>query len=114
MKRSVLLYIKDIIDYMERAESYLQNLTYEQFINDEKTCDAIIRCIEIIGEATKNIPNEIKEKYPLVPWRDISGMRDKIIHSYFSVDFEEVWLTVKEDISKLKPLIKIILEDLNI
>jgi len=114
MKRSVLLYIKDIIDYMERAESYLQNLTYEQFINDVKTCDAIIRCIEIIGEATKNIPNEIKEKYPLVPWRDISGMRDKIIHSYFSVDFEEVWLTVKEDIPKLKPLIKIILEDLNI
>ncbi|MGB9749839.1 MAG: DUF86 domain-containing protein [Caldisericia bacterium] len=74
--------------------------------------DAIIRCIEVIGEATKNIPEDIKNKFNMVPWRDIAGMRDKIIHGYFSIDFEEVWLTVKEDIPKIKPLIKKVLDDL--
>ncbi|NKQ38238.1 MAG: DUF86 domain-containing protein [Methanosarcinales archaeon] len=65
-----------------------------------------------MGEATKNIPDDIRSKYPSIPWRDIAGMRDKIIHGYFIVDFEEVWLAVKEDIPKLKPLIRKVLEDL--
>ncbi|MCD6386497.1 DUF86 domain-containing protein [Candidatus Sumerlaeota bacterium] len=112
MKRSVKLYIKDIIEYMERAEGYIKGLSFEQFLGDNKTCDAVVRCIEIIGEATKNVPPEIRDKYLSIPWRDMAGMRDKIIHGYFTVDFEEVWLVVKEEIPKLKPLIKNVLKDL--
>lgn len=112
MKRNIKLYIKDMIEYIERAEKYLNNLSYEEFINDLKTCDAIIRCIEVIGEAAKKVPENLKNKYPFIPWRDIAGMRDKIVHGYFSIDYEVVWLTIKEDIPKLKPLLKNLLEEL--
>ncbi|MCL0077704.1 DUF86 domain-containing protein [Peptococcaceae bacterium] len=112
MKRSIKLYIKDIVEYMERAEEHVKGLNHNQFLKDRKTGDAVIRCIEVIGEATKNIPDSIRNKYPSIPWRDMAGMRDKIIHGYFIVDFENVWLVVKEEIPKLKPLIKKILEDL--
>jgi len=112
VKRSVKLYIKDIIEYMERAENHIKGLSFEQFLGDNRACDAVVRCIEVIGEATKNVPYEIRNKYLSIPWRDMAGMRDKIIHGYFTVDFEEVWLTVKEEIPKLKPLIKRVLEDL--
>lgn len=112
MRRSVKLYINDIIEYMERAESYINSLSFEEFLKDEKTCDAVIRCIEVIGEAAKKIPDELRNSYSSVPWRDMAGMRDKIIHSYFTVDFETVWLVVKEEIPRLKPMIKKISEDL--
>ncbi len=112
MKRNVEIYIKDIIEYMERAENHVKNFQLNQFVKDDKTCDAVIRCIEVIGEASKNIPKEIRISYPSISWRDLAGMRDKIIHSYFMVDFETVWLVVKEDIPRLKPLVKKILEDL--
>ncbi len=112
MKRSTKLYIKDVIEYIERAEDHIKGLGFEQFLGDNKTCDAVVRCIEVIGEATKNVSPEIREKYPSIPWRDMAGMRDKVIHGYFIADFEEVWLTVKEDILKLKSLLKKVLEDL--
>ncbi|MCI0454651.1 MAG: DUF86 domain-containing protein [Candidatus Dadabacteria bacterium] len=112
MKRSSELYIKDILDYMERAETHIKGLSLGEFLDENKTCDAVIRCIEVIGEATKNVPEDIRKKYASIPWRDISGMRDKIIHAYFMVDFENVWLVVKEEIPKLKPMIKKVLDDL--
>ncbi len=112
MKRSAGLYIKDILEYMERAEQYLESLSYDEFMDDVKTRDAVIRCVEVIGEATKNVPEELRKAYPDIPWRDMSGMRDKTIHGYFQVDLENVWLVVKEEIPKLKPLIKHVLEDL--
>lgn len=86
--------------------------SFEEFLNDNKTCNAVIRCIGVIGEATKNISDEMRNKYPSVPWRDMAGMRDKIIHGYFTVDFEDVWLVVKEEIPKLKSMIKKISKDL--
>ena len=110
MKRSVEIYIKDIIEYMERAENHIKNFQFDQFLKDDKTCDAVIRCIEVIGEATKNIPEEIRISNPSISWRDLAGMRDKIIHSYFTVDFETVWLVIKEDIPRLKPMVKKVLE----
>ncbi len=111
MNRSTYLYVKDILEYMERAEEHTRGLNFERFLRDSKTCDAVIRCLEVIGEATKNIPDEIRNKYPPIPWRDMAGMRDKIIHGYFRVDFEAVWLVVKEEIPVLKPLIKKLLAD---
>ncbi len=112
-KREPILYIKDILEYMERAETHIGSMKKEEFLQDSKTCDAVIRCIEVIGEATKNVPDNIRNKYPSIPWRDMAGMRDKIIHGYFVVDFESVWLVVKEEIPKLKPLINKVLQDLN-
>jgi len=112
MKRGVELYINDILEYMERAESHIKSLSFEEFLKEEKTCDAVIRCIEVIGEVSKNIPDEIRSKYPFIPWRDMAGMRDKIIHAYFTVDFETVWLVVKEEIPRLKPMIKKVSEEL--
>jgi len=112
MKRSIELYVKDMLEYMERAESYVESMNFDQFVKDNKTFDAVIRCIEVIGEAVKNIPNEIKSNYPSVPWRDIAGMRDKMIHGYFTVDPEAVWLVLKQDIPKLKPFIVKLLQDL--
>lgn len=112
MKRSVELYIKDILEYMKRAETHIEGLTFEQFLKDNKACDAVIRCAEVIGEAAKNIPDEIRNKYPSISWRDMAGMRDKIIHGYFTVNFENVWLVVTEEIPKLKPMIIKVLKDL--
>jgi uncharacterized protein with HEPN domain len=88
---------------MKRAEDYIRNMTFESFSVDLKTSDAVIRCLEVIGEATKQIPEDVRATYPSIPWRAMAGMRDKIIHSYFTVDFEAVWLVIKEDIPKLKP-----------
>ena len=112
IKRSVQLHLKDILEYMKRAEEHVRSISFEEFLKDNKTCDAVIRCIEVIGEAAKNIPDDIRDKYPFIPWRDMAGMRDKIIHGYFTVDFENVWLVVKEEIPKLKPMITRVLEDL--
>jgi len=97
---------------MERAEEYVKDLKFEQFAEVTKTYNAVLRCIEVIGEATKNIPNEVRNKYPEIPWRDMGGMRDKVIHSYFTVDISTIWLVVKEEIPKLKPLLLKVLNDL--
>ena len=97
---------------MENAERFIGVMSYEDFLLDEKTNFAVVRCIEIIGEATKNIPVNVREKYREMPWRDMTGMRDKVSHFYFGIDFEKVWLVVKKDIPHFKPLVKQILAEL--
>lgn len=113
MKRSVLIYLIDILEYMGRAEEYIKEMTFNQFSADRKTCDATIRCVEVIGEATKKVPDSVRINNPSIPWRAMAGMRDKIIPSYFTVDLEAVWLVVTKDIPKLKPLLKQIQEVLD-
>ncbi len=83
---------------------------FKEFSADQKMCDATIRCLEVIGEATKKIPEDIRTKHKDIPWRAMTGMRDKIIHSYFTVDLEAVWLVIKENIPELKILLKQIRE----
>ncbi|MFH1897457.1 MAG: DUF86 domain-containing protein [Candidatus Desantisbacteria bacterium] len=112
MNRNIMLYLKYITDNMEKAEIFVQDMTYDEFTNDEKTCYAVMRCIEIMGEAVKHIPMDIRQKYSQIPWRDMAGMRDKVIHFYFGVNFGKIWLVVKEDIPELKPLINAVLSDL--
>ena len=103
MKREIGDYIEDILEAMTNAIEFTKGMSYDEFVKDTKTVYAVIRAIEIIGEAVKNIPEEIRKKYPDIPWRSMAGMRDKVIHAYFGVKIERVWEVVKRDIPNLKP-----------
>ncbi len=102
----------DIIESIEKIEKFTKNMTYEVFQNDDKTIFAVIRGLEIIGEASKKIPSTIRKNYPAIPWKLMSGMRDKLIHDYFGVNIKVIWQTAIEDVPPLKQSIKNILIDL--
>jgi uncharacterized protein with HEPN domain len=112
MKRKVGDYIEDIIEAMANAVEFTKDMSYDEFVKDTKTVYAVIRAIEIIGEAVKNIPEEMRKKYPDIPWRSIAGMRDKVVHAYFGVNLERVWEVVKRDIPNLRPKFEKILKEL--
>jgi len=98
-KRDYRDYIKDIIDSINDIESFTENMTFEDFAKDKKTINAVIRSIEVIGEAAKNIPKKLRDKYPYIPWKKMAGMRDKMIHEYFGVDIKILWKTIKKGYS---------------
>ncbi|MBW2975436.1 DUF86 domain-containing protein [Candidatus Woesearchaeota archaeon] len=100
------VYIEHILDAIKKIEAYIAKTTKERFMEKTLIQDAVIRQIEIIGEASKLISDETRKKSPATPWKDIAGMRDKLIHGYFGVDLDAVWKTVKKDIPSLKKDIK--------
>jgi len=112
MKREIGDYIEDIIEAISNAMEFTKDMSYDEFVEDTKTVYAVIRAIEIMGEAVKNIPEGVRRKYPDIPWRSIAGMRDKLIHAYFGVKTERIWETVKKEMPKLKPKFEKILEEL--
>lgn len=102
MKKEIVIFIEDILDSIKDIEEYVKGMDKNKFLKDNKTQDAVLRKLEVIGEAVKNIPIEIKEKYPEISWRRIAGMRDIIIHEYFGINLERVWKTVEDDLPELK------------
>lgn len=110
--RDPKLYLKDILEAIEAIENFIRGMDFETFKNDDMRASAVIRKFEIIGEATKNVPEDIKQKYSSIPWSDMAGMRDRLIHFYFGIKYELVWNTIKEEIPGIKPLVSKILENL--
>ncbi len=105
MAREYSDYIEDILSAMDKTSSFIKGISYEDFKSDDKTIFAVVRAIEIIGEATKHIPDDARQKYSEIPWKEMAGMRDVLIHDYISVDVETVWLTANNKIPQLRPLI---------
>ena len=103
-------YLLDTLDCISKIKTYIQGYDFEKFVEDGKTADAVIRNIEVIGEAIKHIPDEIRVKYPDIPWKQIAGMRDKLIHDYLGVDLEHIWNVAARRIDELAQNIKEILE----
>ena len=106
-------YMLDIADAMEKVGQFIQGMDYAAFVADDKTTFAVVRGLEIIGEATKMIPDSVRQAYPIVPWKSMAGMRDKLIHHYFGVDLNVVWETAVNDLPALKPQIQHILDNLD-
>ena len=106
MKRDVLLFIDDILESIKNIEDFTKGINKEKFSRDKLRQSAVIRQIEIIGEAVKNIPESFKSKYPDLEWKDIAGARDILIHAYFGVDLNKVWEVIEKDLVYLKKKIK--------
>ena len=102
MSEKFLIYLKDINKAIDSIKNFVEGMNFEQFKSDDKTSSAVIRKFEIIGEATKNLPGGIKEKYPQIPWKDIAGMRDKLIHADSEVDLNLVWKTIQKRLPELQ------------
>ena len=110
-RRVYLDYIRDMLENAEKALLFVEGMKFEEFAEDEKTIYAVIRAIEIIGEAVRKIPKDLQNTYPEIPWREIAGTRDKLIHEYFGVNLSVVWRTLREDLPSLVQQLKNMLDD---
>lgn len=112
MKKNPKIFLLHISESIEEIEKYLGSVSEDEFSSDTKTQDAVMRRLEIIGEAAKNIPTDFQKQYQQIEWREIAGMRDQLIHHYFGVKMDAVWETAKKDLPKLKTQVSGILESL--
>ena len=110
--RDIRDYLNDILEMIEDIWNFTEGISDEELESDKKTLYAVIRCLEVLGEAVKKIPNRIREDYPEIPWQEIAGMRDRLIHEYFGVDIETIWDTIQEDLSPLKETVTKIIKNL--
>ncbi|MCL5010617.1 MAG: DUF86 domain-containing protein [Patescibacteria group bacterium] len=112
MKRDIKLFVLDILDCIERIDDYKKGISKPDFFANNQAQDAIVRRLEIIGEAAKNIPLSFRAKFKKVPWKRIAGLRDILTHEYFGVNLAKVWGVIKNDLPLLKQETLAMLEDL--
>ena len=111
MIREYVDYLNDILDAAQKAQQFVAGLDFDEFVGNDEKVFAVIRALEIIGEAARSVPEEVRDRYPDVPWRNIIGMRDKLIHGYFGVDNKRVWETVQDDLPPLHKSVAKMLAD---
>ena len=111
MPRDYRVYVDDIIGAIEKIQRFTVGLDRETFSQDEKTFDAVIRNLEVIGEAIKKIPEDVRMRYPLVEWKKIAGVRDILVHEYFGIDVEIVWDILQNKLAPLEIQMRQILAD---
>jgi uncharacterized protein with HEPN domain len=105
--------LEDIIDAAEKIERFTNGMSYEAFVEDEKTVDAVLRNFEVMGEATKNLPESFQETHDHVPWTEMAGMRDRLIQGYATVDLEIIWTTIQRDIPEILTDVRSVMADLD-
>ncbi|MCK4613724.1 MAG: DUF86 domain-containing protein [Thermoplasmata archaeon] len=113
-KRDISLFFQDILESIEKIENYTEGMTFQDFLRNSLVMDAVVRNLEIIGEAARNIPAEFRQRFKNIPWQRVVGFRNVVIHGYFGVDPEIVWVIVSERLQELKPeIVKILKEPHN-
>lgn len=112
MKRSYRLFVEDILESVDKIERYVKGISYDNFVENEMIIDAVIRNLEVIGEASKNIPENIREQYTTIPWRRIIGLRNIMIHGYFGIDLSIIWVIITKNLPETKPSIVEMLNNL--
>lgn len=113
MKRNIKLYLQDIWESILAIEEYTQNIAEDDFYSNRQLQDAIVRRLEIIGEAVKNVDDDFRDKYPQIPWKEIAGMRAVVAHEYFGVKLDRVWDVMREDLPRLKQQMLLIMDGEN-
>ncbi|MBA7627386.1 hypothetical protein ES703_34848 [subsurface metagenome] len=110
-KRPINLLLNDIRQAIDRIEQYIKNLSFDAFSNDQKSVDAVVRNLEIIGEAASRLTDEFKEKYSEIEWYKVVGLRHRIVHEYFGIDLEIIWQILQKDLPELRQKITRIIGD---
>lgn len=110
--RGTVMYLRDIIEAMDDIESFVEGMTFDEFKEEKRTFAACVRNLEIMGEAVKNLPEDLKNEHDDVQWREVAGMRDKVIHAYFGVSHEIIWTTIRADFPGFRTSIGGILSEL--
>ena len=112
MSRDQTIYLRDILDAIDSIESFVTGMDFAAFQQDDKTYSAVVRKLEVIGEATKQVPDEIRQRKPEIPWKEMAGMRDRLIHAYFAIDVKLVWRTIHDYLPTTRSQISEILQNL--
>jgi uncharacterized protein with HEPN domain len=106
MKRVYDDYLRDMLENAERAIAFVQDMGFDEFSEDEKSIYAVVRALEIIGEAARQVPEDVRAANPEIQWREVAGMRNKLMHEYFGVNTKVVWRTVQEDLPVIIPVLR--------